>query len=127
MFHIDKCFVQGIRPKLDAKGCKVVKCISSSLTNRRKIVCFFLRLLISHRFGAYRKSCERAFGSSRARATHAARSDQLQAHFCGAQRILWRIAVVTVHGPNQSFGRDHAQAPCVCPWPWRFNPRACRL
>ena len=63
----------------------------------------------------------------RARAADAARPDQLQADFRGAQGVLRRVAAVAVHGPDQPAVRDHAQAPRLGPRPGRPDARARRL
>ncbi len=80
---------------------------------------------IPHRFGSYGARDQRAHVDvARDRHAHAARPHQREARQRRRQRVLWLLAALAVHGPDQPALRSHAQASSLGARAGRSHARA---
>src|ERR1700722_20151401 len=79
---------------------------------------------ISHWPPAHGARDQGAHVVGRDRHDHAAGSHQLQARGGRGARVLWLVAIVAVHGSDQSALGDHPQAPALGAWAGWSYPRA---
>ena len=101
---------------IDHLGNRRVRCVGELAENQYR-----------SRPRAHREGGEGAARPGRDRGADAARPDQLQADLRGAEGVLRREPVVSVHGPDQPAVGDHAQASRFGSRPGRPDPRARRL